>query len=166
MINKLSIVSSKKVCSHLSNILHIDNLKDKPDGHSDFVEPEPDPSKWMTEKRVPICDKNGNVVIVKDIVQYEKTMVLNDVKLKIGMEVWSKEYDAKRKELREFKDIKKEILIRALTNVHPNLIQQLKNIDEYKQVEKEQDLIKTLLLLRDVCFSGRDGGWYFTQWLV
>ena len=54
----------------------------------------------------------------------------NNTNFRFGMEKWSKEYNTKHKDIREFKDNK--IL---LANVHPNLIQQLKNINEYKQVE-------------------------------
>ena len=60
----------------------------------------------------------------------EKVMVLDDAKFKIGMEKWLKEYDAKCKELHEFKDTKKALLNMLLANVNPNLIQQLKNIDK------------------------------------
>lgn len=44
----------------------------------------------------------------------------------IGVEKWSKEFDTKRKDLWVFKNNK---ILPA--NVVPNLIQQLKNIDEY-----------------------------------
>ena len=74
-----------------------------------------------------MCDKNGNVIIVKDKVKYEKVMVLNDVKFKIGMDKWSKEYDAKCKELHEFKDTKNALQNKLLANVYPKLIPQLKN---------------------------------------
>ena len=37
----------------------------------------------------------------------------------------------------------------------------MKSIKEYKQVEKKKDLIRTLLLLKDICFADRNGGLTF-----
>ena len=52
IIDKLSIVASEKGCSFLTHILHVDNLVDKSNNHSNFVEPEPNPNKWKVEKHV------------------------------------------------------------------------------------------------------------------
>ena len=75
-------------------------------------------------------------------------------KKRFGMGDWSKQYNTKCKDLQKFNDNKKTLLKMLLATL-------LFLRDIYKQVEKDQDLIKTLLLLRDVCFSGRYGGLTF-----
>ena len=49
-----------------------------------------------------------------------------------------------------------------LSNVHPAIVQQMKSIKDYKQVEKKKkDLIRDLLILKDFCFVDRNGGLTF-----
>ena len=106
---------------------------------------------WKTEKWIAPLDSNICVIITDNTFQ-EKFDIETT---KIGGK-WSKNYDAKCKEPWAFKDNKM-----LLANVHPNLIQQLKNIDKYKYAVKDQDLTKTLFFVRDIYFSGRDGGLTF-----
>ena len=71
-------------------------------------------------------------------------------KKRFGMGDWSKQYNTKCKDLQKFNDNKKTLLKMLLATL-------LFLRDIYKQVEKDQDLIKTLLLLRNVCFPGMYG---------
>ena len=57
-------------------------------------------------------------------------MVLDKAKLKIGMEKWSKEYDAKHKDYGELTNNKKTLLKLIIANMYPNIIQLMKSINK------------------------------------
>ena len=48
-----------------------------------------------------------------------------------------------------------------LLNIHPVIVQQMKSIKEYKQIEKKKGQIGTLHTLKDIWFVDWDGGLTF-----
>ena len=56
---------------------------------------------------------------------------------------------------------KESMLDVMLSNIHPMVVQQMKGIKEYKEVEKKKDLIGTLRILKDICFADWNGGLSF-----
>ena len=45
--------------------------------------------------------------------------------------------------------------------VDPSVKQQLNTLDEYKMIKKDNDLIKTMKCLRNICYANKDGGLTF-----
>ena len=64
---------------------------------------------------------------------------------------------------RLFLQHKQAVLQVILSNVHLAVVQQVKSIMEYKQIENNKDLIGTLHILKDICFEDRNGGLTFPQ---
>ena len=88
-------------------------------------------------------------------------MVLDEAKEKFGLAKWSTNYKAKQEAGRVFMKNKELMLDVMLSNIHPLVVQQMKGIKEYKQVEKKKDLIGTLRILKDICFADQNGGLSF-----
>ena len=87
---------------------------------------------------VPLLDGKDFTVIVDKVVQKEKKIVLNKGKYKVGMEKWSKKYNAKLEEdYLLFVNNKQKALQVILPNVNHAIVQQINTIKEYKQVKKK-----------------------------
>ena len=77
------------------------------------------------------------------------------------MAKWSKKYEIKLDDSQLFIKHKQITLQVILLNVQLVVVQQMKSIKEYKQVEKYKDLNGTLLILKDICFADRNRGFTF-----
>ena len=117
--------------------------------------------QWKVEKLVPILDGNGCVVMLNNVIQKEKQMVLDEAERLSGMAQWSSNYKAKQEAGQVFVKNKESMLDVMLSNIHPMAVQQMKGIKEYEQVEKKKDLIGTLRILKDICFADQNGGLSF-----
>ena len=100
-------------------------------------------------------------MIVDGKIQKEKQMVEDIGKSKVGMAKWLKRYKAKLKAGGVFEQNKELVLSVTLSTILPVVIQQMKSIKEYKQIEKKKDLIGTLHILKEICFADWDGGLTF-----
>ena len=83
-------------------------------------------------------------MVVDRKVQKEKQMFEDVLKSKLGMAKWSKRYEAKLKAGGVFEQNKESVLNVALATIHPAVIQQMKSIKEYEEIEKKKDLVGTL----------------------
>ena len=155
LIRKLILYCGKQGYQYLPEIIR--TLTDKPPIYEEFNNPNPNTTQWKIEKLVTILDKNGCVVIVNNVIQKEKKMVLDEAKHMIGMAKWSKSYEAKQEAGQVFVKNKELILDVMFLNLHPMVVQKMKGIKEYKQVEKKKDLIGTLHILKDICFADWNG---------
>ena len=161
LIEKLILYYGKQGYQYLLEVIR--TLKDKPPDNNDFNEPDPNTTQWKEEKLVPILNGNGSVLAVNDVVQKEKQMVVDNAKREVGMAKWSKKHKANLKAGEVFVQNKESVLSVMLSNLHPVIVQRMKSIKEYKQIEKKKDLIGTLCILKEICFADWDGRHTFDQ---
>lgn len=70
-------------------------MKDKLLDHEDFTETDPNTTQLEEEKMVSLLDGSGYAIIVNEVVQKRKNMLVNKAKKEVGMAKWSKKYDVK-----------------------------------------------------------------------
>ena len=94
LIRKLVLYCDKQGYRYLPEI--IQTLTNEAPNDEEFKKPDPNTTQWKVEKLMPILDGNGFVVMVNNVIQKEKQMVLDEAKRTIGMAKWSKNYKAKQ----------------------------------------------------------------------
>ena len=159
LIKRLVLYCGEQGYWYLPEVIR--TLKDKPPDDNDFKEPDPDSEQWKVETEVPIRNGDGSVVMVDGIVQKEKQMVKCELKCKIGMAKWLERYKAKMLANQVFEQNKEAVLNVILATIHPAVIQQMESIEEYEEIKKKKDLVGSLRILKEICFTDRDGGLTF-----
>lgn len=139
----------------------IQTLKDKPPNDINFNKPDPNSEQWIVKTFVPIHNGDGSVVTVDGRVQKEKQMVEDELKNKLRMAKWSDIYKTKMLVNGVSVQNKEAVLHIRLAAIHQAVVQQMENIEEYKEVEKKNDLVGTLCILKEICFMDQDGGLTF-----